>query len=629
MAPETCLQGRSINPETCLQGRSMKRVRGRAVTAAALGLVLALSACTDGGSAGAPVGMGGGAPSGGPSPAGANSDGTYNIPQVPAGPAIFLAHPSAYTSYNSTVVGADTIGNTLVLNQVLTDPFVLDGNGEHLLNADVMESVEVTSEDPQVVTYRIKPNIRWSDGVLWDCDDFYLAWLAASGKAVVRDPEGEPVMGAQGEPQSYFNATRNPGAARATGECTDNLTFVETYDAPFADWRGNYAQNAILPAHVVEQQADVPDITQLTPESAAGDLQRVAAFWNSGWNGYEEGIMPASGPYRIDSWEPGSSVTLARNEQWAGNPGGPERMVLSSITEGDAAVQGLANQNLNVAVPRADPVVAHRLRRLADQGVIFEVRGGQTVEHLDLNFASSLFRDPAVRRALFQCIDRGAITDKLPRRIDPQAQPLGSLAFLPGEPGYEDVYADQGIGDAEQAKRTLEVAGWTLGPDNVYTKDGQRLSFRISHTAAPRQAEIVELIQLHCREAGMEVIDDSDPAFLTDRLEQGDFEAALLATKRSSLKSSLASRYQTTGERNHQNYSDPEVDKALELVQIEGSEPARVDALSRADRLIAEDHASLPLFQVPDMWAYSDNIRGVRMNGWTGVTWNAAEWEVG
>lgn len=596
--------------------------------AAALGLVLALSACTDEGNGGGPVDVGSEAPSGGPSPEDANGDGTYNIPEVPAGPAIFLAHPSPYTGYNSTVAGEDTMGNTLVLNQVLADPFVLDGDGEHLLNTDVMESVEVTSEDPQVVTYRIKPSITWSDGVPWDCDDFYLAWLAASGKAVVRNPEGEPVMDLQGEPQSYFNATRNPGAARATGECTDNLTFVETYEAPFADWPGNYAGNAILPAHVVEQQAGVADVTQLTPDSAAEDLQRVADFWNSGWSGYQERVMPASGPYRIDRWEPGRSVTLSRNERWAANPGGPQRMVLSSIPDGDAAVRGLAEQNLNVAVPPADPVVAQRLRRLAEQGVIFEVGGGKVAEHLELNFANPLFQDPAVRQALFHCIDRGDITDKLARRTDPQAQPLGSLTFLPGEPGYEDVYADQGTGDAERAKQTLEIAGWTLGPDNVYTKDGRRLSFPISHTDAPRQTEIVELIQLHCREAGMEVIDDSDPAFLERRLEQGDFDAALLATQRGPLKSSLASRYQTTGERNHQNYSDPEVDKALELVRIESSEPARGDALSRADRLLAEDHASLPLFQIPDMWAYSDNVSGVHPNGWHGVTWNAAEWEV-
>lgn len=598
-----------------------------------LTLVLTLSACTDEGGSGAPVGVGSEAPAG-PSPEGASGDGTYSLPEVPAGPAVFVAHPSPYTSYNSTVAGQHTMGNTLVLNQVLADPFVLDGNGEHLLNTDVMQSVEVTSEDPQVVTYRIKPNIRWSDGAQWDCDDLYLAWLAASGRAVVRNPEGEPVTDPRGEPQSYFDAVRNPGAARAIGQCTDNLTFVETYEAPFADWRGNYAQNAVLPAHVVEQQAGVADITQLTPESALDDLARVADFWNSGWSGLQRNLMPASGPYRFDSAEPGESVTLSRNERWAGNPAGPKRLVLRSLADGAdaangaAAVRGLADQNLSVAVPPADPVVAQRLQRLSDQGVVFGVRGGKTVEHLDLNFAVPLFQDPAVRQAVFECVDRDDLTDKIARPVDPQAQPLGSLMFLPGEPDYEDVYRNQGTGDAERAKQTLEAAGWTLGSENVYTKDGQRLSFRINHTDAPRHSEIVELIQLHCREAGIEVIDDPDPDLRQQRLPDGEFEAALLATERGPLKSSLASRYQTNGDRNYQNYSDPEVDKALELVQIEGIEPARGDALARADRLIAEDHASLPLFQVPSMWAYSDTVRGIHVNGWTGVTWNAAEWEV-
>jgi MarR-like DNA-binding transcriptional regulator SgrR of sgrS sRNA len=63
-------------------------------------------------------------------------------------------------------------------------------------------------------------------------------------------------------------------------------------------------------------------------------------------------------------------------------------------------------------------------------------------------------------------------------------------------------------------------------------------------------------------------------------------------------------------------------------VQTESSLQARVDALTRADRLIAEDHATLPMFQVPEMLAFSDSIRGVHLHGWYGVTWNAAEWEV-
>ncbi len=617
---------------------SVNKVRRWSLPAAALGFVLAVSACTGDGAGGAPLGVGGGAPDGGPVPAGAHADGTYTLPHVPSGPAIFLAHPTPYTSYNSTVAGQDTMGNTLVLNQVLADPFVLDADGSHLLNADVMESVTVTSEDPQVVTYRIKPGITWSDGEPWDCDDFYLAWLAASGEAVVRDSEGEPVTDSQGEPQPYFHAARNPGAARATGRCTDDLTFVEIYAAPFADWRGNYAKNSILPAHVVEQQTGVPDITELTPESPSAELRRVAEFWNTGWSGFAPDIMPASGPYRIDGREPGSSVTLSRNDRWAGNRGGPARIVFRTLdgaqgpggsggSGGAAAVRGLANQHLNVVVPPADPVLAQRLRRLADQGVVSEVRGGQTVEHLDLNIAHPLFRDPAVRHAVFLCVNRDDITDTVTRRVDPDAQPVGSLAFLPDDRYYEDVYSDLGTGDAEQAKRVLEVAGWTLGPDNVYTKDGRPLTFRISHVPSERHSAVVELIQLHCRAAGIQVIDDPDPE-LEQRLQRGDYAAALLATQRGPLMSSLASRYQTAGDRNHQNYSDPEVDKALELVQTESSRPARVDALARADRLIAEDHATLPIFQVPELLAYSDSIRGVHPHGWYGVTWNAAEWKV-
>ncbi|MQA16201.1 MAG: ABC transporter family substrate-binding protein [Pseudonocardiaceae bacterium] len=605
----------------------MQKLRGLSASAVALAFALVVSACTGGGNT-----AGGEVPdrgrTAGASATGDNGDGTYNIPESPAGPAVFVAHPTPYTSYNSTTAGADTVGNAVVLNQVLADPFVRDPNGDYLLNADVMQSVTLTSEDPQVVTYKIKPGIRWSDGEAWDCDDFYLAWLAGSGRAVMRDSEGEPVTDPAGDPRTHFDAASTVGTERATGECIDNLTFVETYDAPFADWRGNYARNAILPAHILEREAGIPDITQLTPESAPARLQRAADFWNNGWTGFDEAVMLASGPYQIASREPNRSVTLTRNESWSANRGGPERIVLVGMPDGGAAAAALADQEVNVVTPRADPVVADQLRRLADQGVVLEVRGGTTTEHLDLGFDNPLFQDPAVRAAFFQCVDRNDLVNQLARRIDPQAQPLGSLMFLPDEPEYAEVYSETGVGDAERAKHLLEAAGWTLGPDNVYAKDGRQLSFRISHTVSPRQAQIVELIQLHCREAGIEVIDDPDPAFLDERLPRGDFDAALLATRRPPLKSSLASLYQTTGARNHLSYSNPEVDKALEIVQIENNEAARMDALASADRAMAEDDVSLPLFQVPDMWAYSDNIEGIHPHGWAGVTWNAAEWEV-
>jgi peptide/nickel transport system substrate-binding protein len=492
--------------------------------------------------------------------------------------------------------------NALVLSQVLVDPFIVDGDGRFLLNSDVLLSAEVTSKDPQIVTYKIKPNVRWSDGQPWNCHDFYLSWLAGSGAT------------------PYFTPTTTRGLDRVTAECRDQNTFVETYRSPYADWRWNYIDHAILPAHVLERETGIADITVLTPASAPAELKKAGDFWNSAWAGVNATTMPASGPYQFDSSTSRQRVVLTRNKAWVGNPGGPSMIVLTSAADGAAEVLGLANRQFNVVQPPTDPLLADQLRALSDRGVIFQERGGPTVERLDLNLASPLFRDPVLRTAFAQCVDRNKLVDELVRGVRPDAQPLGSLAFLPGEGAYTDLYSATMGADAQTAQVTLERAGWVLGSDGVYSRAGQRLSFSISHDGSPAHVREAELIRKQCRQAGMEITDGASP--------DGPFDVALTASSSTSRVWSLADRYATNGDLNHQHYSNPQVDTALGVAETEYSESIRTDALVKVDRLLADALVSLPLFQIPIMWAYTSTIDSVSRAAADGVTWNANEWTV-
>ena len=52
-----------------------------------------------------------------------------------------------------------------------------------------MESVELTSEDPQTVVWKVNPEAAWEDGDPIDCDDFYLQWISSNG--VLKAADGE------------------------------------------------------------------------------------------------------------------------------------------------------------------------------------------------------------------------------------------------------------------------------------------------------------------------------------------------------------------------------------------------------------------------------------------------------
>jgi peptide/nickel transport system substrate-binding protein len=542
---------------------------------------------------------------------GDKGDGSYRAPTVSPGPAVVVAHDAPFSAYNNkTTQTNNNPDNALVLNQVLVDPFIVDGNDKFLLNSDVLVSAELTSKDPQVVTYKIKPNVRWSDGQPWNCHDFYLAWLAGSGTT------------------PYFTPATTRGLDRVTAECRDKDTFVETYRSPYADWRRNYVHHVILPTHILERETGIADITALTPTSAPADLKKAGDFWNSRWIGFNPQTMPASGPYQFDSSTSGGRTVLVRNKAWVGNPGGPAMIVLTSIPDGAAAVQGLANRQFTVVQPPADPLLADQLRALSGRGVIFQARGGPTVEHLDLNLASPLFRDPVVRTAFTQCVDRNKLVDELVRGVHPDAQPLGSLAFLPGDAAYVDLYSDKMVADAQKAQVTLERAGWVLGSDGVYSRVGQRLSFVISHDGSPAHSREVEMIRKQCRQAGMEIADGATLGGLGDAVVRGRFDVALTTSSSISRVWSLADRYVTKGELNYQHYSNPEVDAALGVAETEYSESTQMDSLAKADRLLADDLVSLPLFQIPIMWAYASNIDSVYRHAVDGVTWNANEWTV-
>lgn len=528
---------------------------------------------------------------------------------------VTVSTDNPFTAYNNAAADANNSYNSFALTMVLSGAYKLNGNNKVLLNKDVMESVEITSEDPQVVTWKIKDGITWSDGEAWDCDDFHLAWLAQTGK--VKGEDGADIFTAAGT-TGYELISKL--------ECPSETEVVTTFDAPYPDYKGLFGIGLdILPAHVLEQNAGVEDVTALTPESDIAELQKVADFWKAEWNGFTADLMPSSAQYKITAFEQNNSVTLERNESWGGPPGGPAKIVLRGISDQVAQAQALENDEVQVnSMAQPDANAAERLRALSSQGVTFGASPGLAFEHFDLNVENKWLADKAVRQAFFQCVNREDLVEKLIRPVQEDAEPLGSLTFFSSEEGYEDRYA-QYTGDAEAAKKTLEDAGYTFGDDGIATKDGEKVSFRISHTDIPRRKQTVELVQAHCAPAGIEIVDDTDPNFLDSRVSQGDYDVALFAWSAAPFKSSQKSIYISTGGQNWSNWSNPEVDAAFEEATTTLDEAASTAAYQKADQVMADEAWSLPLFQMPNMWAWR-GIDRVYYQSYYGSLWNANEW---
>ncbi|KOV76780.1 ABC transporter family substrate-binding protein [Nocardia sp. NRRL S-836] len=544
---------------------------------------------------------------------GESGDG-YTAPDTKSSDQVVVSTDKPYTTYNNATEDGNNSYNTFALVLVQPGAHILNGNNKVILNKDVMDGVELTSKSPQTVTWKLKKGVTWSDGEAWDCDDFYLAWFSASTKAKKADGS------------KYFKPAGTTGYDLMTGQCKDDQTFVGTFDSPYPDYEGLFNSD-VLPAHILEKGAGIADVTKLTGASDPAELEKAAAFWNDKWNGFDKALMPGAGPYMLTSFEANQSVTLERNPKWAGKPGGPAKIILKAIPDPVAQAQALENGEVAVnSFAQPDANAATKLKGLSAQGVTFGAGPGLSFEHLDIQFKHPALSKEEIRKAFFMCVKRQDIIDKLISEVQADAKPLGSLIFFPKDEGYKDVYGEKAKGDAAASKKILSDAGWTQGADGVFAKDGLRASFRISHTDIPRRKQTVELIQGQCKEAGIEVKDDTDPNFLDERVSNGDYDVALFAWSGDPFKSSKKSIYETGGGQNWQNMSVPAADEALKTAVSQTSIADSLKYFQKADEEIANAYGSLPLFQMPNMWAFKGLDR-VYFQSYYGALWNANEWQ--
>ena len=80
------------------------------------------------------------------------------------------------TNWNVT----SALGNNAVVRSatlpLVPSAFVVQPDFTLAMNTDLLESAELTSTDPQVVTYKIRPEAVWNDGTPISGEDFIYLW---------------------------------------------------------------------------------------------------------------------------------------------------------------------------------------------------------------------------------------------------------------------------------------------------------------------------------------------------------------------------------------------------------------------------------------------------------------------
>lgn len=261
---------------------------------------------------------------------------------------------------------------------------------------------------------------------------------------------------------------------------------------------------------------------------------------------------------------------------------------------------------------------------LALENMKLQMYAGQGNYVVSMNMENELLQDKAVRQAMCMAIDQQALIS----RCEYDAVFPINMAWLPelfGEYVNEEANAILQY-DVEGAKKVLEDAGYTLGDDGIYQKDGKRLSFTYYNASgAPAQQMEGGMIQQYLLNIGIEITPKiATWAELATIRQQGTYDliqlsydivpdpyAALFNFFHSSQTS--PSGEASVGQ-NYFRYRNEELDALIDQIGTEVDETVKKDLVYQAQDILANEYIYLPMYNLGGHNPYYD---GVRVTGWS------------
>jgi peptide/nickel transport system substrate-binding protein len=204
-----------------------------------------------------------------------------------------------------------------------------------------------------------------------------------------------------------------------------------------------------------------------------------------------------TGPYKLESWNKGSSVVLARWDSYRDAKSVKlKRVTIRFISDAAAQVAAMLSGDVD-AFPR---VAAARSLAQFQNDKRFQVLigGGRSKTILAINNKRKPLDDVRVRRAIAMAVDRKAVIDGA---ADGFGTPIGSF-YVPGAPGYVDLTAVNAYAP-DKSRALLKEAGVAqplelslkLPPTPYARQGGEVIAAQLAKVGITAKIENVEWAQ--------------------------------------------------------------------------------------------------------------------------------------
>ena len=323
------------------------------------------------------------------------------------------------------------------------------------------------SQDGLTITYRLRHDVRFSDGTPLTSADVAYTWQQA---------------------ENPLNNTPNREPADRVQSVTtpDPYTVVVRLKAPFSPFVGSFFRSGytpgggILPSHLLRGLRDL--------NRAPYNLQPVG-----------------SGPFVVERWQPGIELRLQANPSYFRGAPKLKQIVISIIPNENSLLSAVQSHDIDFYYNVPESQYA-QLRGLAS--VRLSVEPSFSIEHIKFNCGRAPLSDVRVRQAVAYAIDWQGLRHRIyldlgvPAMADVRPD---SWAYNPRAVPYPF--------DPARAVRLLRSAGWTPGPNGIMRKDGRELSLEmITVVGSSVRLKAEELVQQDLKAVGIDVNIHNYPA---------------------------------------------------------------------------------------------------------------------
>lgn len=439
------------------------------------------------------------------------------------------------------------------------------------------ESYEV-SEDGLTWTFKLRDDVKWSDGEPVTAEDFVYSFRRIQ----------QPELGSQYASMLWLiknaeevNNGVLPDYELGVSAPDEKTVVIELeYPAPYLPSLLQHYTTFPVPKHVVEEFG----LQWTRPEN-----------------------IVTNGPYKLVSWRINDSLMVDRNPYWTLDDGLCfDRVIYYPYSDLDAVERFIetGKMDINNAFP------GQKKNELEERFPGW-VRTSPAVIMTYWSFQTDKapFDDVRVRKALSLALDREFMVDQV---LTPGFG--ASYSFVP--PGIDNYRSGEAVLDwadmpreerLEEARRLLGEAGF--GPDNPL-----RFSYIYRSTSDnPKVAPVADSNWRDIADWVQPSIEQQDTKVLYARLRAKDFEVAdgAWVADFDDAFNFLYLLDSETGQQNYSNYANPEYDNLLDQANLTLDPEARADLMIEAEQIMLDDYPITPMW-----YQVTQNLVDPTLTGW-------------